>query len=75
MLSVFVVAVLVSVVVVPLRTVQGSVVQFDCLTMLPEGRRLNEAQTMITPCPMAVNIGQNYVEGVKYTPGRTVRGT
>jgi len=70
-LAMFVIAVLVF--VVPLRTAQVLAVQYDCKTMLPEGRQLNEVQTMI-PCPIAVNIGQNYVEGVKYTPGQIVRG-
>lgn len=72
-LTVLVVVVLVFV-AGPLRRVQGFVVQFDCLTMLPEGRVVNDAQTMISPCPIAVNIGQNYLEGVKYTPGKTIPG-
>jgi hypothetical protein len=46
--------------------------QIDCMTMLPGGRQLNEVQTNV-PCPMAVTIGQNYLEGVKYTPGKVIQ--
>lgn len=49
-------------------------ITFDCTTLAPSGRRANESQSLGSPCPLAVSVGQNYADGVRYTPGQTIRG-
>lgn len=50
-------------------------ITFDCTTLAPSGRRANESQSLGgLPCPLAVSVGQNYADGVRYEPGQTIRG-